>query len=160
MIPCWSWCFEFIVLIWLFIFFHVHYSLRFDGATYLSLFFNFTLSLRLSNNLWGLDALLFFEFINIVFIFVLFFYWINYIAIFFFSNFFCLIHLWESDALLFLEFTNIVFIFVLFFYWIHYIAITFFNNSFCLIQRIYDLSDFTEHIFSWVPCFYLCKSYW
>ena len=40
--------------------------LRFDKATYLSLLFNFILSNRLSNSLWGSDVLLFPELINIV----------------------------------------------------------------------------------------------
>ena len=37
--------------------------LRFDKATYLPLPFKFILSERLSNSLWGSDALLFPEFI-------------------------------------------------------------------------------------------------
>ena len=44
---------------------------RFDKAIYLSFLLQSILSLRLSNNLCGLDALLFLEFINIAFIFVL-----------------------------------------------------------------------------------------
>ena len=40
--------------------------LKFYKATYLSLFFKFTLSERLSNSLRGLDVFLFSEFINIV----------------------------------------------------------------------------------------------
>ena len=40
--------------------------LRFDKATYLSLLFKFTLCKRLSNSLWGSDALIFLEFVNIV----------------------------------------------------------------------------------------------
>ena len=50
--------------------------LRFDKATYLSLLFKIILSVRLSNSLWRSDVLLFSEFINIVFIFVLYPYWI------------------------------------------------------------------------------------
>ena len=37
--------------------------LKFDEATYLSLLFKFILSQILSNSLWGLDVLLFAEFI-------------------------------------------------------------------------------------------------
>ena len=40
--------------------------LRFDKATYLSLLLKVILSVRSSNSLWGSDALLFSEFINIV----------------------------------------------------------------------------------------------
>ena len=42
--------------------------LRFDKATYLPFLFKFILSGRFSNNLWGLDVLLFLEYINKVFI--------------------------------------------------------------------------------------------
>ena len=57
--------------------------LGFDEATYLSLLFNFILPVRLSNILWGSYVLLFLEFMNIVFIFVLYLYWIHYIVIYF-----------------------------------------------------------------------------
>ena len=40
--------------------------LSLDKSIYLSLLCKFILSLRLSNNLWGSDVLLFLEFINIV----------------------------------------------------------------------------------------------
>ena len=40
--------------------------LEFDKATYLSLHLKFILSVRLGNSLWGSDALLFLEFINMV----------------------------------------------------------------------------------------------
>ena len=40
--------------------------LGFDKATYLSLHLKFILSVRLGNSLWGSDALLFLEFINMV----------------------------------------------------------------------------------------------
>ena len=40
--------------------------LRFDKRTYVSLLFKFILSARLINSLWGLDVLLFSEFINAV----------------------------------------------------------------------------------------------
>ena len=46
--------------------FHVKYILRFDRATYLKLLFKFILFRLLQNSLWGLDILLFLEFINIV----------------------------------------------------------------------------------------------
>ena len=39
--------------------------LRLDKATYLSLFFKFILSEKISNSLWRSDVLLFPEFINI-----------------------------------------------------------------------------------------------
>ena len=42
--------------------------LRFDKPGYLSLVFKFILSERLGNSLWGLDVLLFSEFINIILI--------------------------------------------------------------------------------------------
>ena len=63
--------------------------LRFDKSIYLSLLFEYISSwiyfiyfifqsiLRLSNSLWGSDALFFLEFVNVVFIFVLYFYWIH-----------------------------------------------------------------------------------
>ena len=41
------------------------------------------LYVRLSNSLWGSDVLLILEFINIVFIVVLYLYWIHYIFIYF-----------------------------------------------------------------------------
>ena len=62
--------------------------LRFDKAIYLSLHFKFIFSVRLSNSPCGSDVLLLLEFINIVFIFVLYFYSIHYILVYFFSNFF------------------------------------------------------------------------
>ena len=49
-----------------FIFCHVQYMLRLDKAKYLSLLFKPILSVRLNNNLWGSDTLIFLEFINIV----------------------------------------------------------------------------------------------
>ena len=55
---------NFLFLYGFFIFFHVLYLLRFDKATYLSLFFKYILSARLSNSLRGLDVLLFSEFIK------------------------------------------------------------------------------------------------
>ena len=48
--------------------------LRFDKTTYLPLLFNIIYSVRLSDSLWRSDVLLFLEFINIVFIFVLYLY--------------------------------------------------------------------------------------
>ena len=75
---------------YIYIFFHVYYRIRFDKAIYLSLLFKFILSARLSNTLWRLNVLLFSEFINIVSVFVLSLYWIHYIVIYCFSNFFCL----------------------------------------------------------------------
>ena len=56
--------------------------LRFDKAIYLSLLFKSILSVRLINNMCGSNVLLFLEFINIVFIFVLNLYWIHYIVIY------------------------------------------------------------------------------
>ena len=50
----------------------------------LSLFF----SVRFSNSQWVSDVLLFLEFINLVFIFALQFYWIHYIVKYLLSNFF------------------------------------------------------------------------
>ena len=49
-----------------FVSFHVYYMLSLDKASYLWLLFKFILSVRLSNSLSRLDALLFLEFINIV----------------------------------------------------------------------------------------------
>ena len=46
------------------------------------------LSVKLSNILWGSDVLLFLEFINTGFVFVLYIYLIHYIVIYFFSDFF------------------------------------------------------------------------
>ena len=63
--------------------------LRYDRTTYLSLLFKFTLSEKLINSQCESDVLLFLESMNIVFIFVLYLYWINYIIIYFFSNLFC-----------------------------------------------------------------------
>ena len=40
--------------------------LRFDGATYLSIIFKFSLSGGLSNTLWESDVLLFWDLTNIV----------------------------------------------------------------------------------------------
>ena len=65
------------------------YMLRLVKATYLSLLFKFAFSVWLSNSLWGSDVLLFLEFINIVFILILYINWIYCIVIHFFSNFFC-----------------------------------------------------------------------
>ena len=48
--------------------------LRFDKVTYLSLLFKFTFSARLSKSLWESDVLLFLEFRDIVFIFILYLY--------------------------------------------------------------------------------------
>ena len=62
--------------------------LRFDKAIYLSFLLKFISSERLSNNLWGSDVLLFLVLINIVFIIVLYLYWIHYIVIYLFQNFF------------------------------------------------------------------------
>ena len=62
--------------------------LKFDKAIYLSFLLRSILSVRLSYSLWGSDVLLFLEFINIVFIFVLYLHWIHYIVIYFFSDFF------------------------------------------------------------------------
>ena len=55
--------------------------LELDKTIYLSLLLQSVLSVRLSNNLWGSDVLLFFEFINIVSIFALHGYLIYYTAI-------------------------------------------------------------------------------
>ena len=63
--------------------------LRFDKAISLSFCLKSLLSVRLSDSLWGSDVLLFSEFINVVFSFVLYFYWTYCIAVYFFSNFFC-----------------------------------------------------------------------
>ena len=57
--------------------------LGFDKAIYLSLFLKSILSVRLNNSMWESDVLLFFELINIVFIFVLYLYWIDYIVTYF-----------------------------------------------------------------------------
>ena len=70
--------------------FHVWYMLRFDVATNLSLLF---ISVRLSNSLRGSDVLLFLEFMNMVFIFVFYVFWIHFIVVYLFSNFFCLIQM-------------------------------------------------------------------
>ena len=72
-----------------FILFDVYYKLKFDKGIYIALPFKFILAVRLSNSLWGLDVLLFVKFINIVFVFELYLYWIHYIVIYFFSNLFC-----------------------------------------------------------------------
>ena len=66
--------------------------LRYDRTTYLSLLFKFTLSGKLINSQCESDVLLFLESMNIVFIFVLYLYLINYIIIYFFSKLFCSIH--------------------------------------------------------------------
>ena len=64
--------------------------LRFDKVTCL-LFLYFILSTRLTNSQWGPTVLLFLELVNMVFIFVIYLYWINYIVIFIFSKLICLI---------------------------------------------------------------------
>ena len=53
---------------------------RFDKAIYLSFLFKSTLSVRLNNCLRGSDVLLFLEFRNIVFVFVLYPHLIHYIV--------------------------------------------------------------------------------
>ena len=49
-------------------FFHVYDMIRFDRATYLSLYFKFNFPGIFSNSLWGSDVLLFLELINVVYI--------------------------------------------------------------------------------------------
>ena len=53
----------------------------------MSFLFKIILSLKSSNSLWGADALLFLEFLNIVFVSVLQLYWNHCVVIYFFSNF-------------------------------------------------------------------------
>ena len=55
--------------------------LRFEEEIYLSFLLKSILSVRLNNSLLGLDALLFLEFVNIVFIFVFYLYLIHCIVI-------------------------------------------------------------------------------
>ena len=62
--------------------------LRFDKAMHLSFRYKSILSVKLSNRLLGSDVFLFLQFINIVLVFVLYFYWIHDIAMYFFSDFF------------------------------------------------------------------------
>ena len=63
-----------LILFDFFIFLHVEYMLGFDKATYITLLFQFTLSIRLINSLSGSDVLLLLKFMNIVSIFVLYLY--------------------------------------------------------------------------------------
>ena len=54
----------------------------FDKAIYLFLLLKSISSVKLTNGLWGSDVLLLLEFTNIVYIFVLYLYWIQYIVIY------------------------------------------------------------------------------
>ena len=82
--------------------------LRFDKTRYLRLLFNIIYSVRLSDSLWRSDVLLFLEFINIVFLFVLYLYWIHYIFIYFFRNPFCSIKRYMICLISFNKISNVL----------------------------------------------------
>ena len=82
--------------------------LRFDKTRYLRLLFNIIYSVRLSDSQWRSDVLLFLEFINIVFLFVLYLYWIHYIFIYFFRNSFCSIKRYMICPISFNKISNVL----------------------------------------------------
>ena len=70
--------------------------LRFDKAIFLPFLLKSILSIKLSNSLWGLDVLLFLEFMNVVFIFVLYLWWIHCIVI----NFLVVSFAWYKEYMI------------------------------------------------------------